>query len=218
MPTSPVWLSSGDSSFPPQLAQCLGDKVPSRIASIGNLDILKSKPIALVCSVKCPGNIILQTYDLAKRLREAGVPVIGGFHSPMERECLRILLRGSQPVIVCPARGLQGMRIPSEHKAALEEGRLLYLSPFPDKLRCATVDTAQFRNRFVAVLADQIIVPYAAPDSKTFELCRLLVAGKKPIYTMINEANASLLKIGVQSMNNFDDRGQTKGIGSLCAL
>lgn len=46
-----------------------------------------------------------------KLLRDAGVTVIGEFHSPMEKECLNILLRGSQPIIVCPARSLENMRI-----------------------------------------------------------------------------------------------------------
>jgi hypothetical protein len=34
----------------------------------------------------------LKTYDLARDLRDADVPVIGGFHTPMEKECLRLLL------------------------------------------------------------------------------------------------------------------------------
>ena len=152
---SPVWFSSIDPSFPPQLAQYLGDEAPSRIAFIGDPVILNTKAVALICSVKCPGKIILQTYDLAQRLRDTGAAVIGGFHSPMECDCLRILLRGSQPVILCPARGLEAMRITSEHKAALQDGRLLCLSPFSDKVRCATVNTAQFRNRFVVALACQ---------------------------------------------------------------
>ncbi|MDF0645631.1 MAG: DNA-processing protein DprA [Nitrospira sp.] len=205
MPTALVWRSSRDARFPSQLAQYLGAEAPSRIASIGNPEILNSKPLALICSVKCPGNIILQTYDLAKKLREAGVPVIGGFHSPMEQECLRILLRGMQPVIVCPARGLQGMRIPSEHKPAFEEGRLLYLSPFSDTVRRATVDTALRRNRFVAALAEHIVVPYAAPDSKTFELCRVLTSWKKPVSTLASEANGALLKLGARSVEGSVD-------------
>ena len=31
-----------------------------------------------------------------------GVPMIGGFHTPMEQECLEVLLRGQQPVVICP--------------------------------------------------------------------------------------------------------------------
>jgi predicted AAA+ superfamily ATPase len=45
---------------------------------------------------------VLRTFALA--LREAGIPVIGGFHAPMEKECLDLLLRGTQPVVICPAR------------------------------------------------------------------------------------------------------------------
>lgn len=51
---------------------------------LGDLNILNQQSLALFCSVKCPGNLILQTYDLAQRLRKSGVTVIGGFHSPME--------------------------------------------------------------------------------------------------------------------------------------
>jgi predicted Rossmann fold nucleotide-binding protein DprA/Smf involved in DNA uptake len=201
MPTSLVWLSPNDSHFPPQLAQCLGDKAPPRIASIGNLDTFNSKVMALICSVKCPGNIILQTYDLAQRLREGGVPVIGGFHSPMERECLRILLRGSQPIIVCPARGLQGIRIPREHQAPLDQGRFLYLSPFSEKVRRATVDIALQRKQFLGAVTEKIFVPYAAPSSKTLKLCSLLISWGKAVYTLADEANASLVKMGAQPLD-----------------
>jgi hypothetical protein len=46
----------------------------------------------------------------------------------MERECLTILLRGTQTVIVCPARSINGMRIKKEYEKPLKEGRLLFLS------------------------------------------------------------------------------------------
>jgi predicted Rossmann fold nucleotide-binding protein DprA/Smf involved in DNA uptake len=130
------------------------------------------------------------------------MPVIGGFHSPMEQECLRILLRGTQPMIVCPARGLHGMWIPSEHKLALEGGRLLYLSQFSDKLHRPTVETALIRNRFMAALADKILVPYAAPGSKTLELCRLLLSWNKSVYTLANHANAPLIDLGASSIGD----------------
>lgn len=115
-----VWLSGRDSAFPSNLAKDSGEKTPKRIAALGNLAILYSKPLALIWSVTCPGNLILQTYDVAKDLREGEVPVIGGFHSPMNRECLRILLRGQQPIIICPARSLDGMRLPNEYKKPLD--------------------------------------------------------------------------------------------------
>ena len=66
-----------------------------------------------------------------KRIRLADT-LIGGFHSPMEKECLDLLLRGSRPIIICPARSIDRMRIPKPWKAPLADGRLLVMSPFLD--------------------------------------------------------------------------------------
>ena len=54
------------------LRQCLGEDAPTLISALGNLDILQRKKLALFCSVKCPGSLILQTYDLARALRVSG--------------------------------------------------------------------------------------------------------------------------------------------------
>src|SRR5687767_1298859 len=78
--------------------------------TMGNLRILETRLLGFFCSTRCPGTIILRTYDLALALREAGVSVLGGFHSPMEQECLDVLLRGSQPVVLCPARNIERLR------------------------------------------------------------------------------------------------------------
>lgn len=74
----------------------------SRIWAIGNIEILKARLLGFFCSAQCPGNAILQTYDLARALRDAGIPIIGGFHSSIEKECLELLLRGTPPVVICP--------------------------------------------------------------------------------------------------------------------
>jgi predicted Rossmann fold nucleotide-binding protein DprA/Smf involved in DNA uptake len=161
---------------------------------------LRAKTLALYCSVKCPGNLILQTYDLAQKLRAAGVTVVGGFHSPMERECLRILLRSPHPVIVCPARGLP-KRVPPEYRRPLEDGRLLLLSLFADTVRRADEQSAHQRNRFVAALADKIFVAYAAPNSKTELFCREIIAWRKPLYSFADNANENLFALGAKPTN-----------------
>ena len=90
---------------------------------------------ALFCSSRCPAQIILKAHELAQQFRELGVPTIGGYHSPVEKECLRVLLRGSQPIILCPARSIENMRLSPAWKGALAEGRLLILSIFDSKHR-----------------------------------------------------------------------------------
>jgi predicted Rossmann fold nucleotide-binding protein DprA/Smf involved in DNA uptake len=84
----------------------LGASAPYRLWAIGNSAILGARKVALLSSVRCPGDEILAAYDAAQKLRDDGVTVISGLHSPVEKECLRILLRGRQPIIVGLARAM----------------------------------------------------------------------------------------------------------------
>ncbi len=196
-------LSQSDARYPSALRTCLGALAPERLSLLGNPDVLQHKTLALFCSVRCPGTLIVQTYDLAQKLRHAGVTVISGFHSPMERQCLAILLRSPHPVIVCPARSLP-KRVPSEFRRPLKEGRLLVLSPFAEDVNRADEQTAWERNRFVAALADRIFAAYAAPNSNTECFCREIIAWKKPLYTLGGGANENLLVLGAKPINPAD--------------
>jgi predicted Rossmann fold nucleotide-binding protein DprA/Smf involved in DNA uptake len=204
--TEIVELKKADPQYPPGLRRYLGDHAPKSIAALGNLGILEGKILGFFSSVKCPGQLILKTHDLAQQLKKANVTVIGGFHSPIERECLRILLRGTQPIIICPARSLGGMRIRVEHKKAIEKGRLLLLSPFNENQRRNTVETAMERNRFVAALADSVFVAHASTNSKMEKFCHEVLRLGKPLYTFESEANKFLINIGAKplSTNNLD--------------
>lgn len=172
------------------------DAEGSTLTFIGDPALLLQRSLALICSVKCPGDIILQTYDLALALRKARVAVVGGFHSPMEKECLELLLRGSQPVLLCPARSLVGISVPSGWKQPIAEGRLLVLSPFEEKYTRPTKELGRARNRFVAALADRILVAYAEPGGITEQTVREALAWGKPVFALESAANKVLLDLG----------------------
>lgn len=184
--------------YPRGIANVLAEGALPRITALGNRDILRQRMVAFFCSVRCPGNVILRTYDLACALRDGGITVVGGFHSPMERECLALLLRGTQPLIVCPARSIERMRLPREWWAPLEQGRLLVLSPFDAMERRVTAETAQRRNAFVAALVDEVLVAYAAPGGKTEQLCREVIGWGKPLWALDSPENAHLLELGAK--------------------
>jgi hypothetical protein len=172
----PVSLTPGDARWPGRLREPFGDVAPDQFSAFGNLDLLALTRTALFCSVRCPGDAILRTYDQAARWRDADRCVVSGFHSPVEKECLRILLRGNQPIIICPARSLQGMRLPTEWKRELDRGRLLLLSPFSENLRRATKDAARQRNEFVVTLADEVFIPHIAPGGQMARLSQIITA------------------------------------------
>ena len=193
--TERISIHSADANYPAPLRKHLGHHAPAQLFALGNLDILQTRPMALFCSVKCPGNLVLQTYDLAQKWRDRGVTVISGFHSPMERECLNILLRSPHPVIICPAHRLP-RRVEPEFKRPLDEGRLLMLSAFADSIKRATVETAHQRNRIVAALAEKVFVAYAEPNGKTEFFCREIVSWRKPLHTLQGDANQNLTALG----------------------
>ncbi len=196
-------LNRDERVYPESLVSFLGTGSPRTIWALGNREILNNKKIGFFCSAKCPGDLIIKTCDLAKRWRDDGVTIIGGFHSPMEQECLSILLRGKQPVIVCPARGIENMRLKAEYKTPLAEGRLLFLSPFPEKEKRMTADLAVARNRFIAALADNIFVAHAAEGGKIEPLCCELAARGKSLTTLESDANANLIALGARPLS-FD--------------
>lgn len=178
------------------------DKFPlDHLASIGNLGHLEHPLLALFCSSRCPGKLILDAYDVARALRQAGVAVVGGFHTPVEKDCLDLLLRGKQPVVICPARNIERMRIPRAWKTPLESGRLLVLSPFKKQHRRMTAELAAQRNRFVAALADEILVVHAAAGSKTAENCCEWMGWDRRVFVFDHKDNQLMMERGARGFD-----------------
>jgi len=167
-----------------------------QIWALGDVAILQRPLLGLFCSVKCPGDLILRTYDLARALREAGVPVISGFHSPIEKDCLDLLLRGSQPVVICPARTIQNTRLGKDLKAGVEKRRVLVLSPFEGQVKRPTAQISERRNQFVGVLSAAVFVAYAEPGGKTEEFCKEILNAGKSLYTFESTYNGAIVEKG----------------------
>jgi predicted Rossmann fold nucleotide-binding protein DprA/Smf involved in DNA uptake len=200
-----IWQN--DDQYPARLAQRLGNLAPASITAAGNLDILQYPRIGLISSIQCPGSIIIETFDVIRRLRDERIVMIGGFHSPMERDCLDLLLRGSQPVILCPARSLRNLRMGKAARKALAEGRLLVLSFFGDEVRRTSSSGAILRNDMVAALAEAILVPHAAKNGKVWATLRRAFENGQQILTFEDEANSDLIASGARAYrnNHFDD-------------
>ena len=197
-------IEPGDTNYPQILVELLSDAAPQVLYLLGDPGILNNPLLGLICSIQCPGSIIIKTFDVIRRLRDEKVVMIGGFHSPMERECLDLLLRGAQPVILCPARSLRNLRMGKAVRKAIAEGRLLALSPFSDEVRRITSPQALIRNNMVTALAEAVFAPHASKNGKTWAtVCKALESGQK-VFTFDDEANSDLIVSGAKA-NNFDN-------------
>ena len=185
---------------------------PGAVTARGDICILDGTLTAFFCSIRCPGDLILRIYDLARELRSTSMTLIGGFQSPMEKEFLDLLLRGSARVVVCPARSIENMRIPRPWRPAIAEGRLLILSSFARSHHRATIALAAQRNDIVAALAAGAFIPYAAPGGRTEALACELAAAGKSILTFDSPSSANLRILGARAVKAGHGTGE-KGAG-----
>lgn len=191
-------IERGQAEYPTALNDCLGDAAPPCLYTLGNTATLGKRLLGFPCSIQCPGSIVIKTFDAIREIRDAGVAVIGGFHSPMERECLEILLRGKQPVIFCAAKGLPGLRLGSQARRAINEDRLLVISPFAEDVRRTTADQALERNKLIGALSDVFLVPYAAPAGKIWATISSVIDRGQTVLTFESKENSELIAVGAQ--------------------
>lgn len=166
--------------------------------------MLTSSPIAFFCSQSCPGDVILWAQDWANARASQSAPVIGGFHTPVERDTLRILLRGGAPVTIVLARAAKGWRPPAPLgtpiRDAIASGLAEIVSPFPETHHRTTAASAEARNRHILTLAPTILIAHAALGGKTEALAREAIAMGLSLFTFPSPSNANLIGIGAQAV------------------
>lgn len=165
-------LTRGTLPLPDLARSRLGEPTPVMLAFLGPVEWLHGPLLGLLCSRECPGNAILATLDQAPEWVKAGRIVISGFHSPLEQQIFRSLLRRSGRAVKVLARTLEGYRMPSLERAALDAGHLLLISPFPAQVRRITRQTALDRNRLVIALAGELVTPHVREHSPLAELLK----------------------------------------------
>ena len=115
-------VRSNDVMYPFRAGERLAGHAPKALETLGNPLLLERPKLALFCSVRCPPAKAAAIGPSLKRLHDPGLAVISGFHSPVEKQCLKILLDLQQSVIICLARRLEIQR-PSPSRRQLRGAR-----------------------------------------------------------------------------------------------
>jgi len=181
--------------------------------------------VALLCSSLCPGTVIVHGLDIAIALKDAPITIVSGFQSPLEKESLKFLLKGSSGgvrLVICPARSAVGMRIPVAWKKPMGDGRLTIRSfidehrgigllpdvraessPRRAMPRRPTTDLAEARNRFVYSISAEVLILHASPGGMLDRLAAEWATGPKPLFILDDPANAHLLARGFRPWQGF---------------
>jgi len=158
-------------TLPPLCAQRVGPEIASRIVGVGDTALLAEPLLGLIASRECPGCVLIETLDRVPEWVKAGRVIVSGFHSPLEQQVLRSVLRRNGRVVKVLARGMTEYRpAPDEHES-LAADHMLVISAFAPSVTRLTRATALARNRLVLALASEIIVPHVAAGSPPGSRC-----------------------------------------------
>ncbi len=127
----------------------------------GNVDLLSSPLTAFFASRVCPAPAIRAGLAWALVQAEAGVAVIGGFHSPLARSVLNLLLEARSPVIAVLAREIASARLPIDWRIAIHQGHMAVVSQAVGRRRLDH-DRSISRNELVVRLAYRIVVAHVS--------------------------------------------------------
>ena len=151
--------------LPTALLVRLGVGTPPGFMAVGNTALLAEPLLGLIASRQCPGHVLLQTLEQAAQWARMQQVVLSGFHSPLEQQVLRSMLRRNGKVIKLLAHALVDYRVPAEEMAPLAEGNMLVLSACLPQVTRTTRASALMRNQLVLALASSSAVLVAGPAS-----------------------------------------------------
>jgi len=119
----------------------------------GNRDLLDRHLVAFFASRQATPHDAQLARQWAESICETDNVVISGFHSPIEKEVLDILLQHRHPVVIILGRGLY-KKVPPHLHVAFDESRLLFVSI--REYSRHSWKSAEIRNWNVAIMADEV--------------------------------------------------------------
>ncbi len=143
----------------------LGTDAPKQLAGVGNVALLDEPLLGLISSRECPGHVLLETLERVPEWVKTGRIIVSGFHSPLEQQVQRSVLRRNGRVVKVLARGMTDYRPTPDEQEALQEGRMLVITAFKPEEDRVTRASALSRNRLVLGLASEMTIPYIAKGS-----------------------------------------------------
>ncbi len=174
---------------------------PTHLPAVGDRNLLTRPSVGLLASVRVPPDLILPALDELATLGRAGVTIIGGFQTPLEKAILRGLVRRGDPAVVCLPTTLVGRRFPPAWGTAIEAGRLLVVSAVEQSR--PTSSAAVVRNQLITRLADTLVVVHATTGGRVYRTVADAAERGGRVYCFRHPRNADLELIRARPIDDF---------------
>jgi predicted Rossmann fold nucleotide-binding protein DprA/Smf involved in DNA uptake len=181
---------------PPNIRSFFHGKPPS-LWCRGDLTILNHTLLGIISARQIDSDLTLQSSHLLKQLAfMKDVSFVGGWHSPLEEEALRVLLAQEASIVFCVAKSLDRF-IPSiEVGSRVSQGQALLLTHCSPKAKRITRDASMRRNQLVVELATALLILSAPEGSASLNLAKSALRQGKTVHTLEHRLNKDLLLAG----------------------
>ena len=141
----------------------------SGLTGVGNAALLDEPLTAFFASRTCPGSAIRAAIDWAVAEARSGRTIIGGFHSPLERSVLEVLLAAHGRVVIALARDVGKARLPNAWRQAALRGEIAVVSvtvSVTPNVKRLTGTLARLRDDWISKLAASTVIAHAQPGGQ----------------------------------------------------
>jgi predicted Rossmann fold nucleotide-binding protein DprA/Smf involved in DNA uptake len=182
---------------PPAGLEPFFDGKPPRIWALGEPTILDGPLLGILSARQTDSDLALKSSQLIKQLASSGgVAFVGGWHSPLEEEALRILVADSTFIVFCIPKALNRFAPSLQIASRINQGRVLLLTHCSPKAKRISRDASIRRNQLVLGLAKVLLVLSAPAGSATLTLAKTALRRGKPVFSPEHRMNMSLLSCG----------------------
>jgi predicted Rossmann fold nucleotide-binding protein DprA/Smf involved in DNA uptake len=177
---------------------------PRALWAVGNAQIVRRPLLGIVSARKIDPDLALKSDELMQQLARLNqIAFIGGWHSQLEKQSLRLLQSREAFLVVCLAKALDRFKPAAELKELVSRNKVLLLTHCTPNAKRISRGASIRRNELVIELAAFLLVLSAPEESESFKLARAALDGGKPVFTLDHHLNRRLLDCGA-SVASFD--------------
>lgn len=195
--------------------------------------------MAVAASDSIPAQAIFAANQLLFTIREFGLNFVGGWHSVMETEVFRIALdrktdpEGTRSLTLFSARGFEreswegfladrfgakgpfrGFPEKDEYFRRAAHAELLLLSVTEPPIYRMTHSNIMLRNLCACALADLVFIPFAEKGTKTYTLCKRVLAAGISVFAPECQENRDLVDLGIPVFNRKTVGSHLEALGA----
>jgi predicted Rossmann fold nucleotide-binding protein DprA/Smf involved in DNA uptake len=170
---------------------------PPRLWCRGDLTILNHTLLGIISARQVDSDLASECSQLLKQLVFLkDVSFVGGWHSPLEEEALRVLIAQEASIVFCVSKSLDRFVPSIELGSRVSQGQALLLTHCSPKAKRITRDASIRCNQLVVELAKALLVLSAPEGSASLNLARSALRQGKSVHTLEHRLNKELLTAG----------------------